>query len=478
MEDLASEWEKIEKERPKVADDAEGEGDASQVEEVTKEEREAEARMEEEVEQELKRRQEEIDKGEGEKGEEKREEEGDDTRGESEATENDMEKEQPPDGNAEDSEPPLHPDFDPSLDLQLDPEFICPENSTTSTPVISQTQQMPASVPIEPSSADSSAVSDAPAERGTSTVPDVDADMNTDTAVEDQQEKVAKINWESPIPNRQAPSIFDREQETEETGQEREMNGKVTMLIDDGDPILSSSLLSQTPGAYNSPTHGTHLRFGEENELESEGPGDETKEKEDETVRVKNHRQQEEEEEEKDAKNTIGPLPRTSRYFAPSNNDSTPHLTKPPFRSSAAKKPRHHGDRASSPIDDGPFAGLSESAPNANSRSRSGSIHEPASIPRKASRTTRIEGDDKGDEGDTDGLESGRKNTASRVPSPKKLAPASTYAPTSAKKAPKRVAGRNDIETRANKRAKGGSKGKGRQSTGASRDEAIELDSD
>ncbi|KIR57672.1 peptidase [Cryptococcus bacillisporus CA1873] len=469
MDDLASEWEKIEKERPKVADDAEGEGDASQVEEVTKEEREAEARMEEEVEQELKRRQEEIDKGEGEKGEEKREEEGDDTRGESEATENDMKKEQPPDENVEDSEPPLHPDFDPSLDLQLDPEFIRPENSTTSTPAISQTQQMPTSAPFEPASSDS-------------TVPDVDADINTDTAVEDQQENVARINWGSPVPNRPAPGIFDREQEIEETGQEREMNGQVTMLIDDGDPILSSSLLSQTPGAYNSPTHGTHLRFGEENELESEGPGDEAKEKEDETVPVKSHRQQEEKEEgkdeEKDTKNTVRPLPRTSRYFAPSNDDSSPHLTKPPFRSSTAKKPRHHGDRASSPIDDGPFAGLIESAPNANSRSRSGSLHEPASIPRKASRATRDDGEDRGDEGDKDGLESGRKNTASRVPSPKKLAPASTYAPTSAKKAPKRVGGRNDIETRANKRAKGGSKGKGRQSTGASRDEAIELDSD
>lgn len=476
MDDLASEWEKIEKERPKVADDAEGEGDASQVEEVTKEEREAEARMEEEVEQELKRRQEEIDKGEGEKGEEKREEEGDDTRGESEATENDMKKEQPPDENAEDSEPPLHPDFDPSLDLQLDPEFIRPENTTTSTPAISQTQQMPASTPLEPASSDSSAVSDALAERGTSTVPDVDADINTDTAMEDQQEKVAKINWESPIPNRPAPGIFDREQEIEEAGQEREMDGQVTMLIDDGDPILSSSLPSQTPRAYNSPTHGTHLRFEEENELESE------EEKEDETIGVKIHRQQEDKEdrngEEKDTKNSVRPLARTSRYFAPSNGDSSPHRTKSPFRSSAAKKPRHDGDRASSPIDDGPFAGLSESAPNANSRSRSGSLHEPASIPRKASRATRDEGEDRGDEDHKNGLESGRKNTTSRVPSPKKLAPASTYAPTSAKKAPKRVAGRNDIETRANKRAKGGNKGKGRQSTGASRDEAIELDSD
>lgn len=483
MDDLASEWEKIEKERPKVADDAEGEGDASQVEEVTKEEREAEARMEEEVERKLKRRQEEIDKGGGEKGEEKREEEGDDTREESEATENDMKKEQPPDENVEDSEPPLHPDFDPSLDLQLDPEFIRPENSTTSTPAISQTQQMPTSAPLEPASSDSSAVSDALAERGTSTVPDVDADINTDTAVEDQQEKVARINWGSPIPNRPAPDIFDREQEIEETGQEREMNGQVTMLIDDGDPILSSSLLSQTPWAYNSLTHGTHLRFGEEIELESEGPGDEAKEREYETGRVKIHRQQEEKEEardeEKDTKNTVRPLPRTSRYFAPSNDDDdSPHLTKPPFRSSAAKKPRHHGDRASSPIGDEPFAGIIESAPNDNSRSRSGSLHEPASIPRKTSRATRDDGEDRGDEGDKERLESRRKNIASRVPSPKKLAPASTYAPTSAKKAPKRVGGRNDIETRANKRAKGGSKGKGRQSTGASRDEAIELDSD
>ncbi|OWZ43326.1 peptidase [Cryptococcus neoformans] len=466
MDDLANEWEKIEKERPKVADDVEGEGDASQVEEVTKEEREAEARMEKEVEQELKRRREEIDKGEGEKGTGERDGEGNETREESEATEEGMKKEQPPDENAEDSELPLHPDFDPSLDLQLDREFDHPENPT-STSVISQIEQIPASAHLERRSPDSSAVSDAYAEKGTSTVADADADVNT--AMESQQDDAPKINWESPIPIRPAPGFFDRDRETEEMEQERAINGEVAMLIDDGDLVRSSSLPSQHLRTHISPSHGTHLRFEEEDESENGRSGDE------ESVWAKSLRQQkEEDEDEEELKTTVRPLPRTSRFFAPSN-DSTSHITKPPFRSSAVKKPRHHAEKESSPIDDGPFAGLSESAPNANSRSRSGSIHEPASVSRKASDTTRDDGEDRGDEGR---LEGQRKNTTSHVSSPKKLAPASTYAPTSARKAPKRVAGRNDVETRANKRTKGGSKGKGRPSTGASRDEAIELDSD
>lgn len=473
MDDLASEWGKIEKERPKAADDAEGEGDASQVEEVTKEEREAEARMEKEVEQELKRRQEEIDKGEGGKGEGERDGEGDETREGSEATEKDMEKEQPLDENAEDPELPLHPDFDPSLDLQLDPEFDHSENST-STPVTSQTKQISASARLEPASPDSSVVSDAYAEKGTSTVADAD------TAMESQQDDAA-INWESPIPIKPALDFFDRDQATAEVEQESKMNGEVAMLIDDGDLVPSSPLPSQSLRTHIPPSHGTHLRFEEEDEPESEMPGDEVKKKEKASVLVKSLRQQKEEEEEKEeekeVKNTVRPLPRSSRFFAPSN-DSTPHITKPPFRSSAAKKPRHHADRPSSPIDDGPFAGLSESAPNANSRSRSGSILRSASVSRKASDKTRDDDEDRVNEADEDRLEGERESTASRVSSPKKLAPASTYAPTSARKAPKRVAGRNDAESRANKRTKGGSKGKGRPSTGASRDEAIELDSD
>lgn len=475
MDDLANEWEKIEKERPKVADDVEGEGDASQVEEVTKEEREAEARMEKEVEQELKRRREEIDKGEGEKGTGERDGEGNETREESEATDEGMKIEQPPDENAEDSELPLHPDFDPSLDLQLDLEFDHPENPT-STSVISQIEQIPASAYLERRSPDSSAVSDAYAEKGTSTAADADADVNT--AMESQQDDAPKINWESPIPIRPAPDFFDRDRETEEMEQERAINGEVAMLIDDGDLVRSSSLPSQHLRTHISPSHGTHLRFKEEDESENGRSGDEIKKKENESVWAKSLRQQkEEDEDEEELKTTVKPLPRTSRFFAPSN-DSTSHITKPPFRSSAVKKPRHHAEKESSPIDDGPFAGLSESAPNANSRSRSGSIHEPASVSRKASDTTRDDGEDRGDEGDGSRLEGQRKNTTSHVSSPKKLAPASTYAPTSARKAPKRVAGRNDVETRANKRTKGGSKGKGRPSTGASRDEAIELDSD